>query len=171
MRGIASSGTEGLFWTRRDHRGDHRSRREPRAHRSDWCWRHWQDIDSPDSSASPSHQATIWREPLLRPLRPVPRDTHPFPQSAIQGHRCGHQESRGFDTAASVPVLERDTGSPGQCGIHPRPTWSEREGDIYSGGGAEPIGHHITLHHIPDLHYPSGLCDSGRSDVVDGVRL
>ena len=42
------------------------------------------------------YQTTIQPKLSVHPLRPVPGNALLFPQSTLQGHRCGHRKPRGF---------------------------------------------------------------------------
>jgi hypothetical protein len=84
---ITSPATKGLFRTRRADREDRWSRRRVYTHCSHRCRGDREDVHRFNCPPRPSRQATVWREPQIHSLRPVPGFARSSPQPHIQGRR------------------------------------------------------------------------------------
>jgi len=86
-RRVTSPTAEGLLRTRGADRENRWFRRTSHSNRSHRCSRNRENVHRSDRLSSRSHQGTIWGQPSVYPLRPVPRLAHSFPQPTLPSDR------------------------------------------------------------------------------------
>jgi hypothetical protein len=86
----------------------------------------------------------------------IPRLAFPLPPQALQCSRRRDRQPGRSNCAKTIPIVKGDGYSSRQCGIDPGPGRNGCRGDLWGGGGTEPVRQPLDLCHVPDLHYSPG---------------